>query len=458
MKIAIAGASGFVGKHLIAELLKHKDIEIIALSRGEYENTDRVEWRKCDLFSLIQVEKALKGADLAIYLVHSMIPSANLSQGRFWDLDLIIADNFARAAEKNELKQVTYLGGIIPNIAEEKLSRHLKSRKEVEDVFKSYKTPVTTLRAGLVIGHGGSSFNILRKLIKRLPILMLPSWTVTRMQPIDIRDAVQALCEVTLDPSTQDRTFDIGGPDVTSYREMLCLTSRLMGKNPWIFGIQILSPKLSRLWVRLITGVPQALVYPLVESLKHQMVVHQDQQLKLKSSPIGLETSLRDALKEKQLVDIFEPQRSQNSNPVSPDKKVRSVQRFKLPENWSMRKVAYSYMKWLDRKFSFIIIAKMEGLTAHFTLFGKFKLLTLTMSEERSFDDRVLFYITGGLLAKSSKTSRARFEVRKTLGGRYVIAAIHDYVPRLPWAIYKYTQAVVHLLVMKSFGTWLSKQ
>jgi hypothetical protein len=80
------------------------------------------------------------------------------------------------------------------------------------------------------------------------------------------------------------------------------------------------------------------------------------------------------------------------------------------------------------------------------------------MSEERSFDDRVLFYITGGLLAKSSKTSRARFEVRKTLGGRYVIAAIHDYVPRLPWAIYKYTQAVVHLLVMKSFGTWLSKQ
>ncbi len=161
--IAISGASGYIGKNLIKQL-KDK-AHIIALSRSieHKEHTDDLTWRQADLFSLGDAESALEGVDYAVYLVHSMLPSARLTQARFEDMDFILADNFAQAATKNNVKQIIYLSGIIPE-NEKELSRHLESRREVETVLNAYDVPVTTVRAGLIVGPSGSSFPIVKKI------------------------------------------------------------------------------------------------------------------------------------------------------------------------------------------------------------------------------------------------------------------------------------------------------
>ncbi|MEE6249950.1 MAG: NAD(P)H-binding protein, partial [Bdellovibrionota bacterium] len=192
-KIAIAGASGFVGSRLIQKLLDETEHEIVALSRSEKKSKspDRLKWRKCDIFSLLDIEKGLKDCDLGIYLVHSMLPSAHLVQGDFEDFDLLLADNFAKAAKKCGLQQIIYLGGIIPE--KENLSRHLKSRLEVEQAFKEVDVALTSLRAGLVIGEGGSSFRIMQNLVRRLPLMLCPRWTQIESSPIYIDDVLSSI-------------------------------------------------------------------------------------------------------------------------------------------------------------------------------------------------------------------------------------------------------------------------
>ena len=173
-KISVAGATGFIGRWLIEDLKSKFDI--VGLSRSRMIDSDvAIEWRQIDLFSVTSTQDALKDCDYAIYLVHSMQPNARLTQGSFEDNDLIIADNFSMACEKNNLKHIVYLSGIIPSV--DKLSEHLKSRREVEMVLSSRKTPLTTFRAGMVVGPDGSSFRIMEKLLRRLPCLILPAWT-----------------------------------------------------------------------------------------------------------------------------------------------------------------------------------------------------------------------------------------------------------------------------------------
>lgn len=171
LKVVIAGASGYIGRSLLTSLGDHADI--IGLSRSDSKNDDGIEWRSCDLFSMKDTEKGVTGADIAVYLIHSMMKSAKLTQGSFEDMDVILADNFAQAAQKQGIKHIIYLTGIIPNEDEAHLSRHLKSRLEVERILSSYTIPVTSLRAGLIIGPKGSSFPILTKLVKRLPVKAL---------------------------------------------------------------------------------------------------------------------------------------------------------------------------------------------------------------------------------------------------------------------------------------------
>ena len=183
-RILIAGASGYIGRALIPELLrKFPDARITALSRMIKPSTDpRVTWVSCDLFSLKSLEAAVpKPLDLAVYLVHSMSPTAYVDQGSFADYDVIMADNFARAVKSSGVKQVMYLGGLTPDAAH--LSRHLESRLEVEETFRQYRLPTTTFRAGLILGEGGSSFQILLKLVKRLPIMVCPRWTPNADHP-----------------------------------------------------------------------------------------------------------------------------------------------------------------------------------------------------------------------------------------------------------------------------------
>jgi uncharacterized protein YbjT (DUF2867 family) len=158
-RVAIAGATGFIGKWFIDTF--HEEYDIIALSRGEVKEDKypSVEWRKADMYSLSSTMNALKGADYALYLVHSMNPSTRMNQGSFENTDLLLADNFARSAEACGLQQIIFVGGILPKESTE-YSKHLRSRFETEQTLGSRSVPLTTLRAGIVIGPGGSSFKV----------------------------------------------------------------------------------------------------------------------------------------------------------------------------------------------------------------------------------------------------------------------------------------------------------
>ena len=216
--VAIAGASGFVGSALRRAL--PADYDLVGLTRSpnraaRSDDGDPIRWRHCDLYSLREVEDGLRGADLAIYLVHSMLPSSRLTQGTFADLDLILADNFARAARRAGVRQIVYLSGLLPDDTEH-LSRHLRSRWEVERALAGHGVPVTTLRTGLVVGKGGSSLRILVNLVRRLPAMLLPSWTESDTQSIALRDVVRAVRLVLVAPGRFGRTFDVAGPEVMS--------------------------------------------------------------------------------------------------------------------------------------------------------------------------------------------------------------------------------------------------
>ena len=346
-KILIAGASGFIGHALIETLLENEDISIVALSRGERKSHHpRLTWKRCDLFSLLDTNSAVEGCDEAYYLVHSMLPSASLSQGTFYDFDLIMADNFIRAALQHDLKHIIYLGGMIPPGVD--LSWHLRSRLEVETTFKNSKIKTTVLRAGLIIGPHGSSFTILQRLIERLPIMICPTWTQTRSQPVALSDVVKVLVRSLLDKSLQGQIFDVAGPEIVTYQELMIKAARKVRKTTRIFTLNIIPLVLSRLWVTLVTGVPKNLVYPLVLSLRYEMLAGENHRWPYAED---LKTTLDETLSD--ALTASSKLASKGHQPVQKD--VRSIQRLVLPPGRDAVWVTQEYFNWLPTFFSNLV-------------------------------------------------------------------------------------------------------
>jgi uncharacterized protein YbjT (DUF2867 family) len=455
--VVVAGASGFIG-HALAERLAGR-YRLIGLSRGQRAGDGYDAWRACDLFSLKDAEEALAGATYAVYLVHSMMPSARLVQGHFEDLDLICADNFARAAKRAGVKQILYLGGLIPPAA--RLSKHLESRREVEVALGGHGVPVTTLRAGLVIGAGGSSFLMMLRLVRRLPVMVCPSWTSTECQPIALDDVAELAAYCLGREACLGATYDIGGPDVLTYRAMMLETADALGVRRPMLPVPVLTPGLSRLWVTAITGAPKELVAPLIQSLAHPMVTG-DRRLQAEAGIPGM--SFHDSVA-RALDQEARSARPSVRHPVAyaaprasaAPSRVRSVQRLPLPPGRDAAWVAAEYVRWLPSGLWPLLDVHVDDARVCRFYLGRMRepLLVLAFSEERSAPDRQLFYITGGLLA--AETDRGRLEFRETPDGRSVLAAIHDFRPRLPWMIYEHTQALAHLGVMAAFGRHLAR-
>jgi uncharacterized protein YbjT (DUF2867 family) len=220
LKVLIIGASGFVGEHLGERLLKRSDFEIYGISRSHRQEVKgSVNWLKVDLYNLQEIENALDGIDYAIYLVHSMSPTAQLDQGNFQDYDIIMADNFSRAAKKSSLKQIIYLGGILS--IDGQLSRHLLSRLEVENTLLQSGVPLTTLRAGMIIGQGGSSFTLLLRFVQKLKFIPLPPWSKLLTQPIDIENVLDYIEHCLANKKYYDKNYDIVGGEVLSYETLI---------------------------------------------------------------------------------------------------------------------------------------------------------------------------------------------------------------------------------------------
>ena len=457
--VAIAGATGFVGRALAQAL--GANFRVIGLSRNPPADSGLpIEWRPCDLFSLMQAESALKGVDQAVYLVHSMFPSARLTQGAFQDFDLVCADNFARAAASAGVRQIVYLGGLIP--AEPGLSRHLKSRLEVERTLGSRGVPVVALRAGIVIGPGGSSYKMFRDLVKRMSFIPCPAWTKSLTQPAALDDVLALLRYCLEHPSSSSGSHDIGSPDVMSYRELLERTARLMGLKRTFFSIPATGAWGGGRWLSWITGVPQVLAGPLLESAGHSMVAKDFSFQKAAGVPgIPFDAAVKATLAKEGVL------RRGGAKPAPSRRKnfkddVRSVERMALPAGKSARWAAEFYSAWLPRIFRTLLKAEVDSRknVRFVLLFPRICLLELTFDHERSRqDDRQVFYITGGLLAKKVEraTSRPRLEFREVLGGSTLLVAIHDYRPTLPWPVYNLTQAIVHRWVMRRFSARLSR-
>ncbi|WP_310831647.1 NAD(P)H-binding protein [Paenibacillus pedocola] len=465
--IALTGASGYIGHNLLKLLTG--DYDVIALSRhgNQKENRPNVEWRSCELFSMSSAEQALQGADYAIYLVHSMLPSAKLTQAAFEDMDAILADNFARAARKNGIKQIVYLSGIIPgNIPQEQLSRHLRSRLEVERILGSYGVPVTTIRAGLIVGPQGSSFPILVKLVRRLPVMLLPKWTRTATQPIALSEVLLALRKCIGSAELYGRAIDVGGPGSMTYKEMMLKTAEVLHKRRRLFDIPLLTIHLSRLWVTLITGAPKEMAYPLIESLTHPMVVHPARTVPgISDGRIPFDEAAREALKAEDEAARRPKGKSTapaKSNSGSKSKKaadVRSIQRVVLPGNTNTDWAARYYLEWLGRTLKPLVRIDYDGRNiyrVHLRASRK-PILELTYLPERSSAESTVYQISGGAFTKKGDPHEGRLEFLQIPGTRECVIAIHDYLPSLPWFLYKYTQAKAHLWVMAAFRRHLQR-
>jgi uncharacterized protein YbjT (DUF2867 family) len=445
-RIVVAGASGFIGSALAKHIgSKGHLIGLTRSSRKNIPNYDEV--RQVDLFSKTASTNALKGADLAVYLVHSMMPAARLVQADFEDLDALCAENFAQAAAANGVQHIVYVGGLQP--LDDALSRHLESRKEVENILGSHGVPVTTLRAGLIIGGNGSSLQILFRLIERLPVMVCPAWTNTKTNPTSLDTVTWAIDAVLNKPLQGGRVIDLGSPEKLSYRELMSEASKIMGRKRYFIPVPWVSPALSRLWVSLVTGAPKALVAPLVDSLRHEMVARDDPRYRLEDEP---KTSLREML-QRAFSESHEQQKAPRAFRSTPKTKepdrVLSVQRMKLPRGTDAAWAADEYMRWLPTLMKGLNPLKIISSGGkHLFRLGRSGPTLLAL--ERSDDDqRRVYRVAGGLLAQ--KSDRGRLEFRQTLDQRTLIVAVHDFAPRLPWWIYRSTQALAHSWVMRRF-------
>lgn len=279
-QVLVLGATGFIGSRLIPEL-RARGIQVRMLVRSLEKVAEQVKSDsgitavKGDLLTGEGISEALMGSRTAYYLVHSMGGRSIFQNKEYADKDRKAAEIFIKAADSAGLKRVIYLGAL----GEEGsgLSEHLQSRAEIAHILTSGKAAATILRAAIIIGAGGASFEMLRYLVERLPVMACPKWIDTKIQPIALRDVLAYLVGCLFQTNTAGQSFDIGGSEVLTYREMMqqYAEARGLGKR-LIFNVPFLTPLLSAYWVDLVTPIPSGVAHPLIEGLKNEVVCREN--------------------------------------------------------------------------------------------------------------------------------------------------------------------------------------
>jgi uncharacterized protein YbjT (DUF2867 family) len=266
-RVLIAGATGFVGRALAAHLARgDAPLRLLARHPPEAGLPEEAEVTAADVRDPVAMRAALDGVDTLVYLVHSMGgPRGEEFEAR----DREAAQNTVEAAEAMGVRRILYLGGLGEG---QGLSPHLASRREVAAVLGSGAPQLTALRAALVIGPGSASWEMLRGLVERLPVMVCPRWVRTRCQPVALRDAVAALAACIGDDATAGQAYDLGGPDVLTYRRMMEVVGELVGRVPFIVEVPVLTPQLSALWVDFVTDTPKPLAHALIEGMRNDVV------------------------------------------------------------------------------------------------------------------------------------------------------------------------------------------
>lgn len=276
MKVLLTGASGYIGKRLLP-LLIERGCEIVCAVRDKnrfpqdgfykHQNVSAIE---IDFLTDVSMSDDLTDIDAAYYLIHSM---SDDDSSNFEKLEKTAALNFVKLVDQTSAKQIIYLGGITN---ENKLSKHLASRKKVDELLRTSRVPVTSLKAAIIVGSGSSSFEIIRDLVEKLPVMVAPRWLDTRTQPIAIRNVLEYLTGVLFREDTYGQSHDIGGPDVMTYKEMLMQFAEVRRLKRYVLTVPVMTPKLSSYWLYFVTSTSYRLAVNLVNSMKVEVVAKPD--------------------------------------------------------------------------------------------------------------------------------------------------------------------------------------
>jgi uncharacterized protein YbjT (DUF2867 family) len=267
VRAAVLGSTGFVGRALVPVLAEQG--EVLAVSRrGSAPDLPGVRAVAADVTDADSIRGTLEGVDVVYHLVHS------LASRNFAELDRRAAENVAAEAERAGVTQIVYLGGLGEERSD--LSPHLRSRFETATALAARSVPVTTLRAAMIAGRGSAAFETIVALVDRLPVMVAPRWISTPTQPIALADVVRYLAGVMGRPEALGQSYDIGGPEVVSYGEMIRRIARIRGRRPLILEVPVLSPRLSSYWLHLVTPVGASVARPLVEGMRNPTIARDD--------------------------------------------------------------------------------------------------------------------------------------------------------------------------------------
>jgi uncharacterized protein YbjT (DUF2867 family) len=264
VKVTVFGATGVVGRALVPLLHQH---DVTAVSRQPRED-DAVRWLVADAAAGDGVAEAVEGAEVVYYLVHS------LGARDFEEQDRAAAEAVAQASASAGVEQIVFLGGL--GADDPDASAHLRSRRETGERLASAGVPVTTLRAAMIVGEGSAAFETILGLVERLPVMITPTWVSTPTQPIALDDVARYLAGVAGNAAALGQGYDVGGPEVMTYRQMIERIADLLGRKPLILEVGVLSPYLSSLWLNLITPVNASVARPLVEGLRNPTIAREE--------------------------------------------------------------------------------------------------------------------------------------------------------------------------------------
>lgn len=464
MKVLVAGAGGAIGTAVCSHLAA--DHDVVALVGSEYRARSAtphpsIAWHACEPFSRPDVEAAIAGCDYVVYLVHTRVPTALLDQAACEDMDLLIADNVARAASRHGVRQIIHLGWLAARRGNHRAGA--RAVGEVTAALGFYGTPVTTLSPGLVVAPGSSVLELLGA-ATRTPLVLVPRWAQTRKQPIAVDDLVRGIRFCLGNQATFGGRFDLGGPTVIDFRELLRSAAAIQGKEPAFLTLPLFPRRLYVAYLRLLDRrAHPELVRLAIENLDQDAVAEDNMVQRFvadgAASPAEIIVSALASAGGRLPANPRDASSRDYVAGLRARRSVRSIQRLALPPAWNAAAVADQYFRWLPRFNLHLVTCRVDDdrSVRVSSRIPRILLLELGFVPEESSARRRLYLITGGLLARGQAGGRPRMEFRDVLGGRHTIVAIHDFAPQLPWLVYRATQAAIHLVVMRAFQRHMAR-